>query len=58
MELRPGTILLATWWAMIPTDIVRWHGPERVRTFEGVDGGQKQSDPDVLVSASYPSTSI
>jgi len=35
MELKAGTILLSpTWWAMrSPTDIVRWHGPERVRTF-------------------------
>lgn len=42
----------------IPTDIVRWHGPERVRTFlKELMAVAKDSDPDVLVSyANYPST--
>jgi len=42
----------------IPPDIVRWHGPERVRTFlQELYDQTKQIAPDTLVSyANFPST--
>jgi GT2 family glycosyltransferase len=42
----------------IPSDIVRWHGPKRVRAFlKELMAVAKDSDPDALVSyANYPST--
>jgi len=42
----------------IPPDMVRWHGPERVRGFlKGLVGLIKQYDPERLVSyANFPST--
>jgi len=42
----------------IPPDIVRWHGPERVRTFlREMTETAKATDPDRLVSyANFPST--